>query len=312
MRIDSYHYDVLNAAGDLLWLWRREDLAAINGFSNFSVSAIASDHRGGLLLLGHSYDTEKAVPLVGTLCRVAANGQVLGFEPFAPVPDSLLLEGWPGTEEDYWVIGSANDGHADAYRYLAHLDKNLQVIGTFALQESQYPWVCFLPEADRIVLYCQCYHYGEEYGAIYALDTQLNQLAYLEFPDDVPSSVARLRDGRWVVTFFRRSSEGIRDCVRIYDAAWNQIRSIDEIGFTEVTALDDGGFALIGSRLSPGQPSGALYINSVQPKMDLIYHRYDTAGELVRSEIFAARDSRSGYGYAIARVDEQGTLGLYE
>ena len=50
----------------------------------------------------------------------------------------------------------------------------------------------------------------------------------------------------------------------VFSANWRQKSKIP---------LEYGGFAVMGARLAPGQPYGALLYNSVAPKMDVIYSR---------------------------------------
>ena len=284
-------------------LWRRQV-----GDDYYKPEVFLPDHAGGAYAFGPEFLTGMQQ------CQrwhITANGEVRGPEPYTEIPNCSVLSGWAGEDGEYWL--EVISGGAGEPRWMARLDENLRPLARFELKKNQYPHPAFFPEANRILLFGQAYrgsgHDGDlqEYGCLYEIDYDCNLIHSETFEGMVPNGVARLKDGRWVVSFYTRDN-AVLDPVYLYSPDWKQKMEIKiDYAFTSIIALEDGGFVILGLRLAEGQHESALYINSRRPKMDTIYSRYNAAGELLSEKTFYAKDSESGYGFYVL-VDTQGRV----
>ena len=288
----------LDKNGPALWQIERFD-------DYFNMNAVFSDHAGGVYLLGRDLNTDYQC----TVYHIDRNGQIVSCEPFEKIENLYALFSWPGVDGGYWLSGTRSTADKP---FLSKMDVNFNVIKTFEFLERQYPTIDFLPEDNRIILYGQAYTTDshKEYGFVYEIDYNMNQKKYIEFDDYVPRSVIKLKDNRWLVSCYDREKATV-DIVKLFNAEWEEISTIKiEYSFTTLFALDDGGFAIAGSRLLPGQPDGALFMNSVRPKLDLIYERYNANTKLLCRKTYSAKNSNSGYGYH-SFVDDNGKIYLF-
>ena len=256
---------------------------------------------GGVYIFGCGMGAPYADSL---LWHITTDGEVRGPAPYTEIPDCSVLDSWVGEDGDCWLVGSTA---GDQWRFVVRLDENLHPVARFDLQPNQYLSEGFYPTTDPILLYGQAYRGSgaegdwQEYGFLYEIDNDCNLLHSETFEGMVPNSAAKLKDGRWMVSFYTRENAALAP-VYLYSADWKRKTEIKiDYAFTSITALDDGGFVILGAKLAAGQPYAALFISSVRPKMDTIYSRYNAAGELLREKTFYAKDSKSGYGvYALA------------
>ena len=292
----------LDKSGSVLWETAKIDVLT-------DLIAAFPDQSGGAYLFGTDYNNQQF-----TRYHIDRNGQIVTQEPFEIMGNVSALQGWFSDDGGYWLLGISGGiyGNTDK-RFLSRMDMDFNVINTFELLESQYPIIVFLPEDNRILLYGQAYKNDSsraEYGFIYEFDYNMNQKKYLEFDDCVPNSVIRLKDGRWIVSCYDRENIA-KDIVKIFDKDWKEVSDISiEYAVVQLFALDDGGFAIAGSRLSPGQPYGTLFLSSVRPTLDLVYECYDAECKLTSRKTYSAQDSNSGYGYC-AYVDKNGKIYLF-
>ena len=288
-------YTALDGEGNELWRRQVGD--------DYSIPEVfLPDHAGGVYVLGRGMGPPYADCL---RWHISAAGEAQGPEPYTEIPNCSVLSGWVGRDGEYWL--EVISGGADEPRWIVRLDEYLRPLVRFDLKKNQYPHPAFFPEANKIMLLGQAYRGSgaegdwQEYGCLYEIDYDCSLLHSETFEGRVPSSAARLKDGRWVVSFYTREDAALAP-VSLYSADWKQETEIPiDYGFASVTALDDGGFVILGSRLAEGQPDSALFMSSKRPKMDTIYSRYSAAGEPLCDKTFYAKDSKSGYGvYVLA------------
>jgi|GEM_PF-5888444 len=284
-------FSFLNQDGSLLW-----EIEKFDGYMEMNVAL--PDHAGGVYLLGRD-----------TVYHIDRHGQLATREPFEDMENLSALSGWPGADSGYWILGTRSDRDE---RFLAHVGADFRVIQTFELFEQQYPTVVFLPEENWILLYGQAYTVDshKEYGFLYEIDYDCNQKQYMEFGRYVPRSAIRLKDGRWLVSSSNRAR--VADRVTLFSSDWKKSSTVPvKYWGTELFALDDGGFAIVGDRLSPGQPYEALFMSSfTRHQVDLVYERFNAAGKLTCRKTYSAESSNSGYGYR-SFVDKDGKLFLF-
>jgi len=281
-------FTALDANGHVLWSRQ------VGSDSYVSSQVYLPDHAGGVYFFGRDTRSDQC-----QRWHVTASGEIQGPKPYTEIPDCEVLSGWVGEDDEYWLEGIS--GGSDEPRWVVRLDENLRLLARFELKKNQYPHPAFFSEANRILLFGQAYRGSnangdwQEYGCLYEIDYDCKQLHYKTFEGRVPSSVARLKDGRWAVGFYTREADA-RVPVYLYSADWKQETEVRvDYGFAGITALDDGGFAVIGGRLA----SGSWFVNSQVPKVDRIYSRYSAAGELLFEKTFYAKDSKSGYGMCV-------------
>jgi len=283
-----------------------KELWSIENFQQrFITTSYFLDNNGGLFMLGLDYNTNEHTCM---LYHISNTGEVLSCNPYDKAGNISPLQVFNDSNNDYWLLGTRKGG--PDIRFLAHLDSDLNVDKKFELKQNQYPNVMLMPENDNIILYGQAYKDNPwtEYGFIYEIDCDCNQLAYKTF-DTVPTSIIQMKDGRRIVSLYDRGN-GMKDLVKIFDDDWNEIQNVNiQYCGTKLYNCDDGGFVITGFRLAPSQPYGALFRNCVQPKMDTIYERYDSDGNLICRETFFAEKSVDGNGYFILVADD-GTLYL--
>lgn len=272
---------------------------------DFRDTAYFSDNNGGVFVLGQDDSTSEHACM---LYRISGTGEVLSCKPYDRAGNISPIQVFNGLNNDYWLLGTSNGG--TDIRFLAHLDSELNVDKKFNLKENQYPNVMLIPEQNSIILYGQAYkdNFKTEYGFIYVIGLNCSQKAYKTF-DTLPRSVIQMKDGRWIVSLSDRGNT-MKDLVKVFDADWNEIKSVNIFyAFTELYVSDDGGFIITGLRLAPGQGYQALSTDIVRPKMDTIYERYDSDGRLIYRETFFAEKSVYGNGY-FSQVFYDGTLYL--
>jgi len=285
----------LDKDGRILWRMEERD-------GSFGVDAAFSDHEGGVYLFGNDDDHQCI------LFHIDRQGQIISREPFEKIENLSVTSGWPGIDGGYWLLGTRTTDKS----LLFHLDSDFNVEKIFEVLENQYPHVVFFPEDDRIFLFGQAYKSDPwtEYGFVYEIDYTMNQKNYLEFDDCVPRRIIRLKDGRWLVSCYDRENVA-KDVVMLFNADWKEVSTINiEYMYADLFALDDGGFAITGSRLSPGQSYESLSMSIVRPTLDLVYERFDAEGKVISRKTYSAEDSNSGYG-SRAFVDTNGTLFLF-
>jgi len=317
--VEGYSEGIIPVGGDQILLkGMRREYTALDGDGNelwrrqvgddhyVSSQVYLPDHAGGVYFFGRDTHTDQCQRL-----HISAAGEVRGPEPYTEIPNCSVLSGWAGEDGEYWL--EVISGGSDEPRRVVRMDEALRPLARFELKKNQYPQVVFYPETNQIVLYGQAYRGSgvdgdwHEYGFLYEIDDDCKQVHYESFEGMVPGSVARLKDGRWVVSFYTRENAAIAP-VYLYSADWKQKTEINiNYGFTGITALDDGGFVILGAELAAGQPEAYLFMSSVRPKMDVIYSRYSAAGELLCEKTFYAGDSKSGYGVYVL-VDAPGRV----
>ena len=291
-------FALLDKNGSLKW-----KIEKIDGYSDLNVAF--SDNAGGVYLFGTNYNANGQ----STLFHIDRNGSIVSQKPFAKNENISVLQGWYITDNERWILGERTDTNT---RFLSCINADFNAIKTFELSKGQYPAVDFFPKEERILLYGQAYKNDSEteYGFVYEIDYHMNQKKYLEFNDCVSQSIIKLKDGRWLVSAYDRK-KFTKDVVKLFSADWEETAALPvNYAFTRLFAMDDGGFAITGSSLSPGQPDEALYISSVRPKLDLVYERYDAQSNLTSRKTYTAQNSNSGYGY-YAFVDKNGRIFLF-
>jgi len=282
-------YSYLNKNGSVAW--------KIEKLDDFFEVAL-SDHEGGVYLFGRKM-----------VYHINHQGQIKSQEQFKGIENLSALNGWSGVDGGYWLLGEKADIGINK-RFLSYLDADLNVKNTVELLEGQYPTVAFYPENNKILLYGQAYKNDKEYGFVYEVDYNLKQKKYFEFDDCVPHNIVKLKDGRWLVSSYTRENVAV-DVIKLFNEDWKDVSTVHiEYAFTSLYALDDGGFAIAGGRLSPGQPYVSLFVSSRPPKIDLIYERYDEKYNLKCRKTFSSQNSSSGYGYS-SYVDTSGKIYLF-
>ena len=293
-------YTALDGEGRELWRRQVGD--------DYSIPEVfLPDNEGGVYALGRGMGLSYANYL---RWHISAAGEVHGPEPYTIVPGCSALDNWVGEDGSNWVVCSTA---GDQWRFVARLDENLHPVARFDLQPNQYLFEGFYPTSDPILLYGQAYRGSgaegdwQEYGFLYEINEDCNLLHKETFEGRVPNSAAKLKDSRWIVSFYTRENVATAP-VYLYSADWKQETEIPiDYGFASVTALEDGGFVIVGAKLAAGQPEAYLSMGSVRPKMDTIYSRFNAAGELLCDKIFYAKDSKSGYGVYVL-VDTLGRV----
>ena len=282
-------------------LWKTEKLGDF-----FDMNAAFSDHAGGAYLLGRDLLDENRQC---TLLHIDSAGKRVSQEPFRALGNSHARFGWSGAEGEYWLswVQANTDKH-----FFTKMDSAFRVLATFALPENDYPEIAFLPEAQRVFLFGQAHTTTPQKisGFLYELDEQLNKKHAVAIDGYIPKSVIQLKDKRWLVNCWD-GEDAASDTVKLFNAQWREVATIRlDYSFTTLFALDDGGFAVSGERLSPGQPYLALFVDSVRPRLDLVYERYDAKAVLICRKTYPAENSSSGYGYS-SYVDGSGKIYLF-
>lgn len=267
-------------------LWNADSLGDID-------SAYFPDHYGGVFALVPDYTRS---PSACMQCHISNTGKLEETKNYEGIGDFSPLRSYIVNQEK-WLCGELDTNK----RFLAKLSDDLKVEQIFTLKENQYPNVAFDYEKDRIILFGQAYEDNHEYGFIYTLDTDCRQKAYQTF-DLVPCSLVVLKSEELAVSFYDRSNM-IKSHLRIFNTALKEIKTISiDFGFTELFRCEDGGFAVSGGRLSPGQPYSALVTDSVQPDMDRIVARYNSKHTLLSRKNYLDKNS---YNYF---VTDDGTV----
>lgn len=230
--------------------------------------------------------------------RLSKNGQIETEE--AEISSAHGLSSFHGFDSEHWTLGEG---------FLGYMNSEYEVVKQFDFLADQYPDAAFYPDDNSILLYGQAYKDSVEYGFVYEIDYDMNLKKYIEFENCVPRSVTKLGDGKWLISCYDRTNIE-RDSVKLFDSDWKETAIDIKYGFTKVFPQDNGGFAIVGRRLAPGQPEGALYMGSVRPKLDLVFELYDENHKLESRRTYPAENSNSGYGYT-AYVDELGKIYLF-
>jgi len=317
----SANSDSLQLLGeDGIFLRTEEGFSYLNtkGAEQWKIGKIAdyhdvvalSDHAGGVVLFGR----DREFDYHNSVIHIDWHGQIVSREPYDKKEYFTALASWPGSDGGYWVYGTERDGDNFDKRSLSYCDADFSVIKIFEIPDKQYPTFDFQPGENRILLYGQAYteDYNLEYGFLYELDfNTLGQKHYIEFEGRVPQGVTKLKDNRWLVSCYTRTPANTSSA-SLFSSDWKELPITLDTPYLagNITALEDGGFAFAGARLSPGQGAYELYMSSQIPKMDFVYERYSADGSLVCRKTFPAQDSPNGYGYT-AYIDESGELYLF-
>ena len=287
----------LNPDGSVLW-----KNAELLGDPSFYMDVAFSDHMGGVYLLGANLKNDKQC----TIVHINQNGQIVSQKPFEELKLFQAHSVWPKADGGYWLLGSLISDSSTRY-LLSYMDSNLNVIKTFSLMKNHYsPQILFSPESDQIIIYGQASNDAHEnFGFLYELDYNFQQKQYVRYDDCYPENVVRLKDGRWLVSY------GSNNLLKLFSADWTDFSTININYWPDrILALDDGGFAITGNVLSPGQSPYTPYLSSVRGKYDLIYERFDAECNLKFRKSYLSQNSNDGYMY-YPFIDSSGNIFLF-
>ena len=269
----------LNKNGKELWKTKFED--------KFKADVFVSDNAEGLFVFGRDNNTNDHKC---TYYHISVSGLVSNPQEYKNIPNCIPIKGF-NDNDGFWMYG-----YSDNIGFLAHIKYDLTIDKICYLRKDHYPQILFEKELNRIILYGQCYQSGIEKGFIQEFNSNLDENFYKKF-DFVPWDIIRLKDNMRVVSFHDRAN-AMKDKIGIFDSNWNEKEKIEiQYRNTKLHTIDNGGFIITGSRLSPGQGYSAMFINSIQPHMDTIVEEYDNSRKLISRKTFFSENSRSGYGF---------------
>lgn len=282
---DGKAYMALGQNGEPLW---NAELSPVHEYTGFF-----PDHAGGVYVLeSWVLRWEESAEPPKILWHISAEGEVQGPESFPLIPrNAAASNGWMGEDGSYWLLVSGLEGES----WLMRLDENFQVLARLDLRRGQ-ELLCWQNLANNRTLLFSKSVGLDPCSFVYVIDNDCNLLHYETIVEQGIHSATMLRDGQCVVSF-STNRDAMHSKVWIYSADWERKNEINVDYRTDfVTALEDGGFAVVGERLAPGQRRHEYLM--LDGTKDTVYSRYDAEGNLLCRKTFFAEDSADGYGFS--------------